>query len=190
MKTYINKYIGFYEVDSELSYNFSTGTTEFDYQNGAFVLLDEDQLQFKLENPLASPLEVFRKAFDIVELKNKKLQELELYDKSDSVNCFFINGEKMWIDRDTRTSLLLTADIIKDSGETHITLWSEGNNPKSFNVPVETFIQMLKLIEIYAKTCYNVTSTHKYNINQLTIAKDVIKYDFTKDYPEYKRLIL
>lgn len=190
MKTYINKHIGFYEVDSELSDNFSKGETEFDYQNGAFVLLDESQLNFKQDNPDASPLEVFKKTLNILELKNKKLQELELYDKSESVNCFFINGEKMWIDRDTRTSLLITADILKDTGDTHITLWSEGINPKSFNVPVDIFIQMLKLIEIYAKTCYNVTSTHKYNINQLTTAEDVINYDFTKDYPDYKRLIL
>jgi hypothetical protein len=60
--------------------------------------------------------------FPIEVIKRHKVIEVEKYDKSDAVNCFFINEEKMWIDRNTRTSLLLTADILKNYGETHITL--------------------------------------------------------------------
>ena len=181
MKTYINKYLGFYEVDLELSDIFLTGETEFDYQNGAFVLLDESQLNFKQDNPDASPLEVFKKTLNILELKNRKTKEIDDYDKSDSVNCFYVNSQKMWIDRDTRVSLYHTASIL--TTET-IRLWTQGESPIYFDIERNMFKLLLESIEIYAKAAYDVSSMHKYNVNNLTDYVEILNYDYKSGYPD------
>ena len=38
----------------------------------------------------------------LVEAKEKKIMEIEAYNDSDSVNGFYINGAKVWVDAETR----------------------------------------------------------------------------------------
>ena len=38
----------------------------------------------------------------LVEAKEKKIREIEAYNDSDSVNGFYINGAKVWVDAETR----------------------------------------------------------------------------------------
>ena len=184
MKTYIHQGIGFYEVDSELSSNFLIGTTEIDYINNAFILLDDSQLEFKQNNPNASPLEVFRKNIDLQKLKNKKIKEIENYDKSDFVNSFVIDNNIMWLPRDVRTSLKSLIKAYKVQSIDNITLWTDSENPKPITLQTVLLETLLINLEIYAKQCYDVTSQHKNNIQSIDNIQEILDYDYKSGYPE------
>jgi hypothetical protein len=47
---------------------------------------------------------------------------------------------------------------------------------------------MLYTLEMYAKTCYDVTALHKHSINQLTSIVDIENYDYKSNYPSYINL--
>jgi hypothetical protein len=93
-----------------------------------------------------------------------KLYDIEMYDKSEEVNSFFVGDIQAWIDRDTRVSLMNSTNILKDLGYETTTLWL---NKHSFTINCEQLIQMLKGLEVYAIQCYNVTEQHKSNMDNL-----------------------
>lgn len=114
-------------------------------------------------------------------IKQKKLNELYTYDKSSNVNSFILNGDTLWLDKDTRVGLMNSTQIQKASGKGTTTLWF---NSKSYIIPCDTAIQMLSALELYALECYNVTAQHQANIEQLESEIQVKQYDFTTNYPE------
>ena len=181
MWIYIHKEIGFYELEDILGDNFKVGDSEYDYMNNAFVLLNSEQIDFKNENPEANPLEVFHMSINIYEKKRDKIKEIDDYDKSDEVNCFYVNGQKMWIDRDTRVSLYHTASILNSDT---IRIWTKGENPIYFDLPVDLCKTLLQQLEQYAKSAYDTTALHKYNVNQLTIYEEIKNYNYKSNYPE------
>lgn len=103
---------------------------------------------------------------------------INLYDKSDQINSFTINGIPVWLDKDTRTGLMLRFEAEAAIGKTETTLWYEG---QQFTLPLDKAIEMLKAIEVYASKCYNVTQEHLYNINSL---EDIKNYDYKSGYPD------
>ena len=56
---YIKKQLGFYFSEVQLGDTYNVGTTLEDYDNGAFLLLSDDQVAFHWEFPDATPLEVW-----------------------------------------------------------------------------------------------------------------------------------
>ena len=59
---YIQKQIQFWETDTPLPDSYKVGTTEVEYNDGAYLLLDAEQEQFHQDHPEATPLECWNKS--------------------------------------------------------------------------------------------------------------------------------
>ena len=107
---------------------------------------------------------------------------LHEYDKSDKVNCFYLNNKPFWLDKATRVGLKLRFEAEKMLPyKTDTGLWMNG---VLIPIEIEKGLEMLYKLEIYASVCYDTTSFHEMNIKSF---KDVYKkaaYDFTLGYPE------
>lgn len=113
--------------------------------------------------------------------REKMLSEIDIYDKSEAVNSFILDGEILWLDKDTRVGLMNSTQIQKAASMLTTTLWFGG---KSYTLSCDTAIQMLSALELYALQCYNVTAQHKANVENLQSVEEVEAYDYTTGYPE------
>ena len=121
--------------------------------------------------PEPTPEQLLNKA------RSQKLNALEAYDASDSVNSFNLFGEDMWIAPDERSNYMLTLEGAKRLGISNITFLGH-------EVPVDDALHMLDAINVYAMQCVGVTNAHKTAINALTTIEEIEAYDFTVGYPE------
>ena len=113
--------------------------------------------------------------------KRKLINEIDAYDTSDEVNYFFLNGIKVWLNKDTRVGLMNSLTIEKNSGKEESTLWF---NNICITINCDAAIQMLSALELYALSCYNVTAQHRVAVQNLTTLDAAIAYDYTTGYPE------
>lgn len=113
--------------------------------------------------------------------KQHKINDILKYDSSPEVNGFYLNGELVWLSKDMRVGLVNSTTIEKNAGIQETTLWFEG---RSFVIGVDDVLEMLSVLEIYAKQCYNKTQEHIAEVNDLEDVKDVDDYDYTVGYPE------
>lgn len=118
-------------------------------------------------------------ALDVV--KEEAIEQIEAYDTSEAVNSFTLQGKQMWLPKETRVGLMNSLSIEKAAGKTDTVLWF-GN--ESYVLPIDTAMQMLSALELYALDCYNVTAAHKADIEALTTVEEVVAYDYESDYPE------
>lgn len=116
---------------------------------------------------------------DIIDSQEKKLAEIETYDTSDAVNCFYLNGIPMWLDKATRVGLVNAIESTELLGGTSITFWYD---TVSYTIPLQFARQLLATLEVYALECFNVTANHKKIVKSMT--KDIENYDYTIGYPE------
>lgn len=114
-------------------------------------------------------------------MRAKKVTLIRDFDKSEAVNSFLLNGERMWLDKATRVGLVNSTQIAKAAGAENIVLWHGG---KSYNIPCDMMLQMLSVLELYAMECYNVTAEHIANINALEDLNRIYNYNYTKGYPK------
>lgn len=117
----------------------------------------------------------------IANLKEQKVAEITLYDTSSNVNVFSLNGVDVWLDRDTRVSLMNSIGIEKSSGKTTTTMWL---GSMKIEVGCDKAIELLSGIEMYALECYDKTAEHKNNVNAFTSIDDIVSYDYTQGYPD------
>jgi hypothetical protein len=117
----------------------------------------------------------------IDDYRRDKIREITRYDSSSDVNCFYINGQDMWLDKATRVGLKLRFDAEIASGQTNTTLWYEGT---PFNIELANAVQMLNAIELYASACYDNTQMHIANVNTLNSIDSIEDYDYKQGYPE------
>lgn len=116
--------------------------------------------------------------------KRDKKREIEHYDSSREVNEFYVNDVPMWLDKSTRTGLMLrfNAEIAVKKQDT--VLWyGEVSIPLQLN----TAVQMLYALEVYASACYDNTQLHYANVDKLETIEEVENYDFRNGYPEKLR---
>lgn len=116
--------------------------------------------------------------------KEEKIKAITTYDKSQSVNAFYVGDMIAWLDRETRISLMNSTNIQKSVGMESTTLWLDN---KSYTLPCDMVIQMLSALELYALNCYNVTAQHKANVLAMDEVESVNGYDFTTGYPDKLR---
>lgn len=117
----------------------------------------------------------------IEDVRRHKKEELERYDKSEEVNSFEVNGMSMWLDKYTRTVLMLRFNAEMASGKTETSLWYDGIE---FPLPLDNAVKMLYAIEVYASQCYGNTQKHMAEINKLETKEEIENYDYRVDYPE------
>ena len=113
--------------------------------------------------------------------KQRKIALVKDYDESEGVNSFILNGQTAWLDKATRVGLINSLQIEKGAGRVESTLWLNG---QSYIVNIDMALQMLVVLELYAKDCYNVTEQHIANIEQETDLNRVYNYNYTKGYPK------
>jgi hypothetical protein len=113
--------------------------------------------------------------------KSKKISLIKDYDKSNNVNVFYCNGKPAWLDKATRVGLVNSLNMEKAAGRESTQLWLNGD---MINLKVDDALQMLVVLELYAKDCYSVTEQHIMNVNNLDDLNRVYNYNYTKGYPE------
>ena len=122
----------------------------------------------------------------IAELKELKNDEITKYDTSSNVNVFSLNGVDVWLDRDTRVSLMNSTTIAKNMGQENTILWL---GTVKITVKCDQAIQLLSALEMYALSCFNKTAEHKKNVEALSTINEIVSYDYTVGYPEKLNLV-
>ena len=113
--------------------------------------------------------------------KKEKLAAILAYDTSSDVNGFMLNGNKVWLDKETRVGLMNSTTIAKSVGQKTTTLWL---GSMKLVVDCDKAIQLLSALEMYALDCFNVTASHKQAVSELTTIEEVEAYDYKKGYPK------
>lgn len=121
----------------------------------------------------------FDNALDVS--KEEAIEQITEYDQSENVNSFTLQGKTMWLPKETRVGLVNSVTIEKNAGKKTTVLWFGG---EKYELPVDTALQMLADLELYAVQCYNTTAMHKANVISLESVGDVVAYDYTQGYPE------
>ena len=157
----LNKELGAYEC-----YECSMAVSSFDEEEvrKAFVEFSAKMDALKLE-----------------QAKANKIAEITAYDTSDNVNGFMLNGQIVWLDKATRVGLMNSTTIERDLGQETTELWLGEHN---LIIKCDLAIQLLQQLEVYALKCFNVTATHKKEVNSLSTIEEINSYDITKDYPD------
>ena len=120
-------------------------------------------------------------ALKLKQAKVDKIAEIAAYDTSDKVNGFILNGQIVWLDKATRVGLMNSTTIERDLGQETTELWLGEHN---LIIKCDLAIQLLQQLEVYALKCFNVTATHKKEVNNLSTIEEINSYDITKDYPD------
>lgn len=112
--------------------------------------------------------------------------QVSAYDTSDHVNSFLFNGQKCWLDKNTRVGL---ANMYRLSEQ-----WADGEIPQLWlgSIPVDVgtaqnALALLSQIEQYALQCYSITQRHLVGIENCRKINDLEalqRFDITADYPE------
>ena len=172
MYTYLKKDLrGHYlELEEQLPSEQYTnvGTTAEDYDNNLWILLSEEQLAFREENPKATPKEVINMAITPLPLeavKRNKLADLGDYYSKNSRN--FLLGE-------TNVYLNKSARLYKES---------EANNAESnmidsvdvngVNIEPAKAITLMHLMDSYDATCQEFYNSKSDEINSKETAEEV-----------------
>lgn len=113
-------------------------------------------------------------------LKSLLLHNITTYDTSLAVNSFTLGGKEMWLPKETRVGLVNSITIEKAAGKETTVLWFDG---EKYELPVDTALQMLSALELYALECYNATAAHKAAVSTFDSVEEIIAYDYEQGYP-------
>lgn len=139
------------------------------------LLADGWELYIEPVKPEPTAEELFNEA------KRRKINTINMYDASQDVNIFYIQGLPIWLDKATRAGLKLRFEAELALKKESTTLWY---NNKSFTLPLNSAMQMLYALEVYASECYDNTQLHLANVDKLTSIEELDKYDYTIGYPD------
>lgn len=139
---------------------------------------DPDAQPEPVPYPLPEPVEP--EPTTIEGRKILKQMQIDEYDQSSNVNGFYLGGQLMWLDRETRASLRNTIESFSLIGRSELDIWY---GTTRITLDLNTARQLLAILEVYATDCYNVTIQHKIAVESMTDIDDVINFDITADYP-------
>lgn len=117
----------------------------------------------------------------IDDYRKRKKDEILRYDSSDEVNAFYMQGERMWLDKATRAGLMLRFQSEQTMGREMTSLWYSG---QMYELPLATAFQMLYALEVYASECYDNTQRHMAAVDVLESIEEIESYDYRFGYPE------
>ena len=117
----------------------------------------------------------------LAEAKASKLREIDAYDNSTYVNGFYLGGNLMWLDRETRASLKNTIESAILLGRDNLDIWF---GDLFITLSITNARTMLAVLEMYATDCYNVTAQHKADVRAMDNIEDIEAFDVAKGYPE------
>lgn len=158
---------------------------EITYNNEIYQVNPEDSLNALLQRGdlLALPLSVWKELFikkdgdcSLACMRQVLLKKIDLYDHSSNVNCFYYKDSPAWLDKETRMGLMHLANC---SDSTIRVIMAT----QVVEMPVDTFKDFLKRLEVYAGQCYVNTAIHKQEAFKLQTIDDMINYEYTANYP-------
>ena len=210
--TYITKknrltYIGLNEPLDPACYNI--GESYLDFLAGKWVLLSEEQAQFKKDHPEATIKEVLDMKIadkepellpdEIIEAevfnraKDRKLDEIRAQDAKS--NKFFISviseskevaNSEFWMDKDLRNSLLnVTLPALQQNGDTTTMLWSNTIPSTSIEVPIDWALNCIPIVEVYAKKTYDLMQGNIAKVYAAKTVDEINSIDVEDGYPPY-----
>jgi hypothetical protein len=185
-------------LNLSVSANTSTETVEgenewkYASQTDRLVLSDNSVSGFLKEaNPLhlalatTEEIEAILKYFhaegNIESWRMLRKVQIQGYDSSDKVNCFYLGEQPMWLDKATRVGLVNSLNIEKAAGREVSELWFDYNK---IDINVELALKLLAALELYAKDCYGVTASHIAMIESAQTIEELRSFDIGADYPE------
>lgn len=113
--------------------------------------------------------------------REDKLMEINAYDNSNQVNIFYLAGQPLWLDAQTRQTLRISIESYQAMGIESVTKWFGG---QQYTFPTIAWLQMLVALEVYAAEALNVTEQHRVEVQNLTTREEIEAYDVTVGYPE------
>lgn len=117
----------------------------------------------------------------IDDYRRRKKDEILRYDSSDEVNAFYMQGQRMWLDKATRAGLMLRLQAEQSMGKETTILWYGSHQ---FELPMANAFQMLYALELYASQCYDNTQRHLAAVDALESKEEIDAYDYRTGYPE------
>lgn len=202
-------YIGkqkFWDTKDPFNDSYKVGTTLEDYDNGAFLLLNDDQIAFHEAHPNASPLQVWNMEIPsfpepepvpepdaLVIARQRKLAEIEAQDKfSEKFFVMITRGGveianvELWANSALRTSLISsTLPAEASDGKTTTTLWSTTTPSQPLEVPISWAKKNLLTLEIYAKRTYDLMQINKNATLAATTVEEIEAINVKADYPHF-----
>lgn len=203
---YIQKTIPFWETKNVLPLSYKVGSSIEDYENGAFLLLSDEQAAFHAAHPEASQLEVWRMELtptpqpepvpeaDALEIA-RQAKLAEIAEQDEFSNKFFVlvtqGGQEiaiqeLWIDKDLRNSLYsITLPALLSDGKTTTKLWTAGTPPQSIEVPISWAMKYLPYLEIYAKRTYDLRASNEAAAYAALTVDEIAQIDVKANYPHF-----
>lgn len=136
--------------------------------------------------PTAEDIELLSNKY-LETLKKGKIVQVKEYDKSYNVNKFIINGEAVWMDKDTRMGIVGGIRAQKEEGAVTVSVMF---GDTWYDIPVEDALGILNTVEVYAMACFKRTSEHLAAIEELQTIDAVSEYDFTTGYPKVEEFVI
>lgn len=126
-------------------------------------------------------LHYFQSENDVEAWKSVRKIQVQGYDNSESVNCFYLDNLPLWLDKATRVGLVNSITIEKNAKRSDTSIWF-GNYKIKMNV--DTALEILSQLELYALDCYNVTAEHLAYIEKCETVDELRSFDTAFGYPE------
>lgn len=138
------------------------------------MLLEDGWVEHKLHETHVSDEEILAME------KEHIIDDILTYDSSSEINLFYVNEIPVWLDKTTRSGLMLRFQAEKEMGISETTLWY---GDYMFTLPIDTAVRLLYAIEVYASQCYDKTQYHINNVKKMQDIDEVKTYDYKKGYP-------
>lgn len=170
---------------------FAIGESADDFYSAKWIPLSEEQEAWMGEHTHSTIREILTMEAapepprTVGQAMAEKLAAIDRYDTSAAVNGFILAGQRIWLDKATRVGLANSIAIEEAAGRTQTTLWFGG---VCYRLDIAMARRMLAAVELYALDCYNVTATHRYNVQQLATVEAIDGYDHTAGYPNQLNL--
>lgn len=162
----------FYKTDTARQTPMSAKTLLTGETLSDFVEIDEADI----------PTEELRAAIE------EKIAEINAYDKSKSVEQFYLNGVPMWYVATKRTTIKNLINSSIEEGRDTVTLWTEEEPIVPITISCDAALQLLAKLEVYAGDALANTQRHKAAVLAMTDVEQVKAYDITEGYPEKLQL--
>lgn len=177
-------YVEVSEKIDEKYWEGKIGSTYEDYLANKWILLSDKQVKFHTNNPSASIEEVLNMKLNEKSLEqaiSEKLFQLSMYDSSEEVNSFLVNGNPAWLTPNERANYRTSIEAAEMIELETVTFYI---NETLVTLPIEQAKLMLAQIQLYADACYLTTKQHETAIKKLESVKEVDNYNFKTGYPE------
>lgn len=171
--------------DGEEAWAYASQTDRLvlnDHSVSAFLeVVDPLHLALATTEELETILKYFNAQDDVESWRNLRKVQIQGYDKSQKVNCFYPGDQPMWLEYDMRQKIRSRLPLENSVGRVTTTLWYGSTAVK---LPIELAIEILDRIELYATDCYDITASHIADVEGFQTIEKLRGFDIGADYPE------